>query len=196
MHFPKTPALIAGIVLSLLLLVGGFVLVQGLPGRASDEEPRDVIVSDITNNSAIISFATGSKAQGVVEYGLSPTTLNLLAPESEASTSHEVELTLLSEGATYYFQISIGGKKYDNAGVPWTFSTKAEGASSSNGALVSPTRKPLSPTIRVLMTDGPSQCTETSCERIKLKLGKGCTTQDYVKCIKTRGPTQRPMTTP
>jgi len=195
MHFPKTPALITGIVLAFVLLIGGFMLVQGLPGRAADEEPRDVVVSEITTNSATISFATGSRAQGVVEYGLSPTTLNLLAPESEPSTSHEVELTLLSEGTTYYFQISIGGKKYDNTGVPWTFSTKSGDDLIPTSSALRPTTRPTSST-RVVVTNSPSTCQETSCERIKLKLGNGCSTQDYVKCLKKAVPTFRPLTTP
>src|SRR3989344_1560876 len=193
MHFPKKPALITGIVLTLVLLVGGFMVLQSGAGRAADEEPRDVVVSDITTNSVKINFATGSKAQGVVEYGLSPTTLNLLAPESEALTSHEVDLTLLSEDTTYYFQISIGGKKYDNTGVPWTFSTKSSDSESGRVPTSTPTAKP-SPATRVLITDGPSPCTEKDCEKIKLKLGKGCTTQDYMKCIKN--PTSKPLTTP
>src|SRR3989344_885556 len=191
MRFPKTPALITGIVLAVILLVGSFMVAQNLPGRAADEEPRDVVVSDLTTNSAKISFATGSKTQGVVEYGLSLTTLNLLAPESESATSHEVELTLLSESTTYYFQISIGGKKYDNAGVPWTFSTKSPEEESKRVIPTLPTGRPL-PTSRVLITDGPSSCTESVCEKIKLKLGKGCTTQDYIRCIK-KGATQKPL---
>lgn len=195
MHFPRPAALITGIVLAIVLLIGGFFVLQTAGGRAADEEPRDVVVSDITNNSAKITFATGSRAQGVVEYGLSPTTLNLLAPESEPSTSHEVELTLLSEDTTYYFQISIGGKKYDNAGVPWTFSTSSSEAGSTNRAVPTlPTARPTQARA-VSTTTSPGSCTETNCEKIKLLLGKGCTTQDYVKCIK-RNPTNKPLTTP
>ena len=108
---PKLPAIIIGTVLSVLILIAGFMLLQGIPGRAEDTQPRDVVVSDVTANSAKISYATGIKTQGVVEYGIFPTGFNLLAPESESDTNHEVELTLLSEAATYYFQISIGGKK-------------------------------------------------------------------------------------
>ncbi|OGK25520.1 hypothetical protein A2954_04665 [Candidatus Roizmanbacteria bacterium RIFCSPLOWO2_01_FULL_37_12] len=195
MHFPKTPALITGIVLAFVMLIGGFMLVQLLPGRAADQQPRDVVVSDITTNSAKINFATGSKTQGVVEYGLTPTSLNLLAPESESDTSHELELTLLSEGTTYYFQITIGGKKFDNAGVPWTFSTKTSESLDSGKVSPSPIKTPTS-AVRVLISDGPSPCEETVCEKIKLKLGKGCTTQDYMKCLKKNPPTQKPLTTP
>lgn len=193
-RMPKTPALITGIVLTLVILVGGFMLVQGLPGRAADQQPRDVVVSDITSNSVKINYSTGAKTQGVIEYGVTPTALNLLAPESESDSNHEVELTLLSESTTYYFQISIGGKKFDNAGVPWTFSTKSADSTDSDSNRL-PSTKPVSPTTRVLITDGPSSCTETDCEKIKLLLGKSCTTQDFIKCMK-KSPTLRPLTTP
>jgi len=193
---PKLPAIIIGTVLSVLILIAGFMLLQGIPGRAEDTQPRDVVVSDVTANSAKISYATGIKTQGVVEYGISPTALNLLAPESESDTNHEVELTLLSEAATYYFQISIGGKKYDNAGVPWTFSTKSADGSESEDLNLTPTTRP-TPISRVIIPNPEnSSCSETNCEKIKLKLGKGCNTQDYVRCLKRNSPTFAPLTTP
>ena len=192
---PKLPAIIIGTVLSVLILIAGFMLLQGIPGRAEDTQPRDVVVSDVTANSAKISYATGIKTQGVVEYGISPTALNLLAPESESDTNHEVELTLLSEAATYYFQISIGGKKYDNAGVPWTFSTKSSDSSASEDINQIPTTRP-TPVSRVVIPNPESACDEVSCEKIKLKLGKGCNTQDYIRCLKRTSPTFAPLTTP
>ena len=194
MHFPKIPALIFGIFLAIIFLVGGFFVIQGLPGRAADEQPRDVVVSDITTNSAKISYATAAKTQGVIEYGVTPTALNLLAPESESITDHEMELTLLTKDSTYYFQISIGANKYDNAGVPWTFRTNASDAdleSLEPPASLSPT-----PISRVVVPQAESSCTESNCSQIKLKLGQGCTTQDYMKCIKRALPTQAPLTTP
>ncbi|OGK46610.1 hypothetical protein A2963_02670 [Candidatus Roizmanbacteria bacterium RIFCSPLOWO2_01_FULL_40_13] len=194
MRLPKLPALIVGSVLAFIFLIGGFFVIQGLPGRAVDEQPRDVVVADITSNSGKISYATAARTQGVVEYGVSPTALNLLAPESEAGTDHEVELTLLSKDTTYYFQIAIGGDKYDNAGVPWTFRTKASDTDLDNLEL-SPTTLP-TPVSRVVVPHTESFCNETNCEQIKQKLGQGCTTQDYVKCIKKVAPTQKPLTTP
>src|SRR3989338_11011702 len=142
LRVPRATAIIVGSVLSIVLVVVGFSLVQNIPGRAEDQMPRDVVVSDISTTSTKITYATGIKTQGVVEYGISPTALNLLAPESESDTNHEVELTLLSEAATYYFQISIGGKKYDNAGVPWTFSTKSADGSESEDLNLTPTARP------------------------------------------------------
>ena len=196
LKIPKIAAIVVGSTLSIALLVLGFSVVQNLSGRAEDQVPRDVVVADITTSSARITYATGTKTQGVVEYGVSPTALNLLAPEGASETDHEAELTLLSAATTYYFQISIGGKKYDNAGVPWTFTTKSSDSSDFED-LISPT-PPSSPTsVRKVVSPKPeSTCAEVICEKIKLKLGRGCSTQDYIRCIKRISPTFAPLTTP
>ena len=193
LKLPKLPAMVVGTVLAVFILVVGFMLMQGIPGRAEDQQPRDVTVSEITSNSAKISYATGINTQGVVEYGVTSTALNLLSPEGESDINHEIELTLLSEGTTYYFQIAIGDKKYDNVGVPWTFSTKTSDSFLFEDVNPTPTVRP-SPSAAI--PNSASTCEETSCEKIKLKLGQGCLTQDYVKCIKKTVPTFAPLTTP
>ena len=185
-----------GGLLSVVVVVFGFTTLQGVLTRAEDQVPRDVVVSDITPSSVKINWSTGTNTQGVVEYGISPTSLSQLAPETESTTSHQVELTLLSATTSYYFQISIGGKKYDNAGVPWTFSTKGSGEESNT--TLSPTARP-SPISRVRIPNESEEnvCPERDCEKIKLKLGNGCTTQDYIKCVKEKSePTFAPLTTP
>ena len=198
LRLPKLPAILIGIAISMFILVLGFMYLQGVPGRAEDQAPRDVVVSDITTNSVKINYATGIKTQGVVEYGVSPTALNSLAPESESGVNHEINLTLLSESTTYYFQINIAGKKYDNAGVPCTFSTKSSGGSDSQDLNLSPSTR-LTPISRVVIPNPEDgSCTnEVDCNKIKAKLGKGCSTQDYLRCLK-RGadPTFAPLTTP
>ncbi|MBI4226048.1 fibronectin type III domain-containing protein [Candidatus Roizmanbacteria bacterium] len=190
---PKIIAIIIGGIFSIAILVVGFSVIRS--GRAEDQAPRDVVVSDITTNSAKISYATGTKTQGVVEYGLTPTALNLLAPESESDTNHEIDLTLLSASTTYYFQISIGGKKYDNAGVPWTFSTNSSDESDFEEVSLTPTTRP-TPISRSVIPNPENPCDEVICEKIKLKLGEGCSTQDYTRCIKKQSPTSAPLTTP
>jgi hypothetical protein len=170
---------------------------SGVFTRAADFEPRDVVVSNIAENSAKLSWATGIETQGVVEYGTSPTSLNFFAPEPQKIKTHAVDLTLLSPNTTYYFQIRIGDKKYDNGGVPWTFTTKGtvkSVISTPTPAPVAPTAKPTPVQTLTVPDNGtgtiPSACNETDCTKIKLKFGKGCDTADYWKCIKKLTPTQ------
>ena len=187
----KAAAVIIGIAVFVGLVVGYFAI---FGTRAADFEPRDVIVSNIEKNSVRATWATGVDTQGVVEYGTTPTALNFFAPEATKTKTHSIDLTLLSPNTTYYFDIRVGDQKYDNGGVPWTFTTK--GAESS---VVGPTAAPTQPSDsaqgkptpfqQLKIPDGTEGCTETDCEQIKAKLGKGCSTQDYFKCVRKLTPT-------
>lgn len=175
---------VVGIFLALHYFGGGF-------SRASDQTPRDVVVDELTTNSAKISWSTGVESQGVIEYGTSPTALNFFAPESAQTKSHQVELTLLAQSTAYYFDIRVGDQKYDNGGVPWTFSTKATGVSPTPEITIIPSANPSPKPISTIVIPNPtatgttSACTETSCVSICQKLGKGCNSSDLVKnnCI-------------
>lgn len=193
----KIGAVVVGLILFVLIVILGF---QIFGTRAADVEPRDVVIADISQNSASISWTTGVETQAVIEYGTSPTALNFFAPEATRTKNHKVELTLLSPATTYYFQIRIGDKKYDNGGVPWTFTTKSTQTNQTvpsltpTEALNQPTASPTP--VQVLEVNNEDQpnptqavCNETDCEKIKLNLGKGCTTQDYFRCIRKLSPT-------
>jgi len=187
----KISAIVIGIVIFTLLVFGYFAV---FGTRAADFEPRDVIVSNIEKNSVRATWATGVDTQGVVEYGTTPTALNFFAPEATKTKTHTIDLTLLSPNTTYYFDIRVGDTKYDNGGVPWTFTTK--GAESS---VVVPTTAPTQPASqqptpfqKLRISDGTEGCTETDCTKIKEKLGKGCSTQDYFLCLKKTTPTPIP----
>lgn len=192
MNNPKTKkisAIIIGIVVFIGLVFGYFTI---FGTRAADFEPRDVIISNIEKNSVKTSWVTGVDTQGVVEYGTTPTALNFFAPEAIKSKIHSLDLTLLSPNTTYYFDIRVGETKYDNGGVPWTFTTK--GAESPvaiptaipTQAVSAPQTSP-TPYQRLKISDG-TNCSETDCVKIKEKLGKGCSTQDYFLCLKKLTP--------
>jgi len=177
----------------------------GVFTRASDVEPRDVVISDISQNTAKISWTTGIETQGVIEYGTTPTALNFFAPEVARTKNHLVELSLLSPQTTYYFQIRIGDKKYDNGGVPWTFTTKGKEVQelipnftitptsfSQPQSQNNPSPTPIqSLEIKTKPTKNPItiSCNEDNCLKIKEKLGKGCNIQDYFRCLKKLTPT-------
>ncbi len=182
---------ISAIIIGIVIFVGLVFLYFSVFGtRAADFEPRDVVVSNIEKNSVRTSWATGIDTQGVVEYGTTPTALNFFAPEATKGKTHTLDLTLLSPNTTYYFDIRVGDKRYDNGGVPWTFTTKG-----AESAVVTPTTVPTQPVSqptpfqKLQIPDGTENCNETDCEKIKGKLGKGCSTQDYFLCLKKLTPT-------
>lgn len=192
----KIAAVFLGIVIFIILV---FLFFRVFGTRAADFEPRDVVVSNIEKNSVKISWATGVETQGIVEYGTSPTSLNFFAPEPSREKNHSIDLTLLSPSTTYYFAIRIGDKRYDNGGVPWTFTTKGTEKSvvSSPSPTITNSSNTLESTptpIQRLRIDEPTitKCEETDCAKIKEKLGKGCNTQDYFLCLKKTTPTPSP----
>jgi len=187
----KAAAVVIGIAVFIGLVVGYFAI---FGTRAADFEPRDVIISNIEKNSVRATWATGVETQGIVEYGTTPTALNFFAPEATKTKTHTIDLTLLSPNTTYYFDVRVGDTKYDNGGVPWTFTTKG-----ADGSVASPTIAPTkaaattntqpTPFQQLKISDGTEGCTETDCAAIKAKLGKGCSTQDYFKCVRKLTPT-------
>lgn len=178
----KILAIVIGIVIFAGLVFGYFTI---FGTRAADYEPRDVVISNIEKNSVKATWATGVDTQGVVEYGTSPTALNFFAPEATKTKIHTIDLTLLSPSTTYYFDIRVGDTKYDNGGVPWTFTTKGAEESSAATPTAVPTQATSQPTpIQSLKISDGTNCTETDCGKIKLLLGKGCSTQDYFLCLK------------
>lgn len=189
----KLTAIFAGVIISIGVIYLGFTLVSGYFTRATDERPENVQISNITETSAQVTWSTGQESEGgVIQYGVTPTGLTSYAPvEGGRSTSHSVDLTLLAPATTYYFEIFYGeGRKYDNAGVPWTFVTKARadivsatGSAQTTSPVVQPVASPT--TVAAPAQSAPAvTCTETDCDAIKAKLGKGCSTQEYIRCIK------------
>jgi len=157
---------ILGAIASILLGILGFrFLGEYLTSRASDSSPKNLSIVELTNNSAVVKWSTDLETQVVIEYGTSPTSLTFFAPEATKTKEHRVELNLLTEGTTYYFQVKSGDKVFDNGGVPWTFTTLAEGEtaekSATDSAEIEPTEeaeptKEKEPTTEITPASTPS----------------------------------------
>ncbi|MCR4326232.1 MAG: fibronectin type III domain-containing protein [Candidatus Roizmanbacteria bacterium] len=190
-HLQEKQIRIATIVLGTIgaLLVGiiGFNIFKDQITRASDTTPQAVTITDVTASTGKIKWSTDTETQSVVEYGLTPTSLTFFAPESIKTKEHEVSLNLLVAGTTYYFQISSGEKRFNNGGVPWTFTTQAKDVSkdaSPSGALVSPSPSitaSLSPTVTTTITPTPTINTSTPKDT-------ACTYTEYTASFGTKNP--------
>ena len=170
---------VLGAIASLLIGILGFrFLGEILTSRASSSTPLNLSITQITQNSAAVKWETDQETQVVIEYGTSPTSLNFFAPEATKSKEHHLELNLLTEATTYYFQIKSGDQVFDNGGVPWTFTTlkqseeppppaETETAEPTTATTsVSPTTEPTtSPTIQPSPTVDPKTVTkDTKCD--------------------------------
>lgn len=184
----KVAALAIGTILGVGLIAGGFLFMQTF-SRASSDKPVEVAITDLTASSAKVSWKTGNDTVGtIISYGTSVDLATPLVQPSEPTLSkeHSAVITGLSASTTYYFVLG-SEKEFNNAGVPWSFTTKSENDTTSE-LFASPT-----PTVAISGTVEPTEvpinnrintCKETNCEAIKAKLGTECSTQEYMKCIK------------
>jgi hypothetical protein len=199
------PILIGGLV-SIPLAIGAFFLTQGAMARANTAKPVNVKVTNISDSKAIITWTTDQESQGVVEYGSTPDKINIYAPEISEKTVHKVELTLLTPNTPYYYRIRIGEEVYDNEGIAWTFRTKGEGGIEPTSSaqddpdalptvevLINPILRLPTATASIMLyepTKPPTCPNTTDCELIKAKLGKECSSAEYVACLKKTGAVQ------
>ena len=86
-----------------------------------------VTICQVDNRSAKIYWWTDIRSNGIVKYGASMSALS----ESQASTDgavlfHEVTLTNLKAGTTYFFTVSSGMSTDNNGGSGYSFTTESE----------------------------------------------------------------------
>lgn len=204
----KFVGVITGIVIGVACMVGAFLFIQNSGARASESAPQDVKTIKITGNSATVQFTTGEAVQGLLEYGTNPRELRTIVPDITANTVHNMNLTGLNPGTTYYYHYSVGETVYDNDGVPWMFSTKKDGSApaatlpttattpaNDPNALLSqqPTQPPAKPQVTLVIGTCPPT---NNCAEIQKMMGKGCTSSDYVVCLKKNGSSSAATPTP
>ena len=166
------------------------IALQGFAGGNTGKEPQDVVATRVSKSEATIAWATAGNVAATVEYGTTPGSLQIYAPEVITTKEHEVELTLLSPATTYYYQIRMKDKTYNNNGVPWTFTTKTTSGEEVVAAVKGATTKlSVAPSATPTPKLGTGDCDVTECSEIKANLGKGCSASDYIQCLAVLGTT-------
>ncbi len=119
------------IIIVIILFLAGIASVLGiktvrnyLGGAQAEEEPQNVQIQ-AESTSATVLWQTDKEVLSTIEYGTNQSNLLLRAPESQPSTSHRVTLSPLKANTVYYFRIRVGENLYDNAGIAYSFRTKA-----------------------------------------------------------------------
>lgn len=112
--------------LASLFLVLRQATYQGLAGP--EEIPRELRVTNLSENSASISWTTDKPGVASVVYGTNQEiTPSLLAFDDRggntASTVHYITLKNLKPATAYYFRLICQGRSFDNQGTPYVFST-------------------------------------------------------------------------
>lgn len=132
----KLPTLVAIVILLIGASVGIF-LVQSetgfLPRATPEFAPKDLTVTNVTENSFTISWVTQEKAIGFLKYGLESNSLKTIANDdrdtltgsNENYATHHITVRGLEPETAYYFKVASGGEGqfYDNNGKPYLVTT-------------------------------------------------------------------------
>ncbi len=112
---------------SLVILVRQLQKPQLIAPRAAPEEtPRDIRITNLTENSAAVSWITTDSLAGIIKYGTDPSRLDKTGSEDDGrspSTVHHITLKPLKPETTYYFRLQSGLSIFDDSGKPFTVTT-------------------------------------------------------------------------
>lgn len=175
----KNKVSIKTIIIIVILILVGVLGVLGintaktyLSGASGDTVAKNVLAKPSEDGKSVIITWTSDKASvGVVEYGTTPASLLLRAPESEQTTNHSLTLSPLKVNTNYYFRIRVGDEVFDNNGIPYSFKTKV-------GAVITPTTA-LIPTSAELNASACDKNSDYNKDGIVNSL-------DYMSCLKNK----------
>ncbi len=114
------------IVFSLPFLIPLFKLLLSIDTNANlNTVPQEVIISNITSNSANISWYTNEETEGYIKYGTSLDALNFLGSDIEdvgndnvsKYKTHIIKLDNLSPTTQYFFKIYSNGEEFSDVDI-------------------------------------------------------------------------------
>ncbi|MEK9175882.1 MAG: Ig-like domain-containing protein [Patescibacteria group bacterium] len=123
--------IITGIILTTYLVkTGNLIQTQAGPS----DNPKNVTVSNISDNSFTVSYITDGKVIGTVSYGEDASKLDSVALDDRDQvtqsinkyTIHSITIRDLKPQSSYYFSITSGETKYLNNNSPFNVSTGSE----------------------------------------------------------------------
>lgn len=140
----KLPTIL-GVIVLVFGVVAGVILINSQQvfkiGANVDGIPKNVRVSNITDNSATVTWTTDIASKGFVKWGKSELSLGKVALEddSQANIVHSANIVGIERGSSFYFKINSDGKDYDNQGIAWQAKTLNTKVNSNNNQIASGT---------------------------------------------------------
>ena len=130
-HFPTA----LGLFILLAAIGVGVFLVKTKtsiePKAAATQTPKQVRITNVTENGFSVSWITDQPTTGLVKYGTEASSIkqimlddrDQLSGESGVFEIHHVSLKNLTPQTNYYFKLESGGKQFDNNGKPFDQNT-------------------------------------------------------------------------
>ena len=103
------------------------------PKAAASQTPKQVRITNLTENGFSVSWITDQPTAGLVKYGTEASSIkqtmmddrDQLSGEAGSFEIHHVTLKNLVPQSKYYFKLESGGKQFDNNGKPFEETTGA-----------------------------------------------------------------------
>lgn len=140
----KLPTIL-GVIVLVFGVVAGVVLINSNQvfkiGANTEGVPKNVRVSNITDNSATVTWTTDIKSKGFIKWGKSELSLNKVAleDESDANFVHSANIIGIEPNSTIQFKTNSESKDYDNGGIPWSVTTQQTAVAQANSVIASGT---------------------------------------------------------
>ncbi len=140
----KLPTILGVIVLVFGVVAGVFLINSRQVfkiGASVASVPKNVRVSNITDNSATVTWTTDIDSKGFVKWGKSELLLGkvTLEDDSQASIVHSANIIGIKTGSSFYFKINSDSKDYDNQGIAWQATTSNTKINSNSNQVASGT---------------------------------------------------------
>lgn len=146
----QMPTLLGILVLVIALVAGLLLFGKGTgvfaPRASAETTPKNVRLSNVTDNSFTVSFFTDEAAIGFIKYGTKANKLNSQASDDRVQLSgttgnynvHHITVRGLEPNVTYYYVLGTGssGTTFDNNGAPFSVATAAQLSSAPESTMI------------------------------------------------------------
>jgi len=138
----KIPTII-GLVILVIGIITGVFLIKSQQifklGASSEETPKDVRISNITDSSFTVSWTTDKETLGFVKWGKNANNLDKVENDtiSEEGYIHSSTIRSLNVQTEYYFKINSNSRDYDNQGTVWKVKTGLQLAEPTKNIVIS-----------------------------------------------------------
>lgn len=127
----RIPTIIAILIITTGISIATFLSQQKnifSPSAKSQNSPKDVKISNITESSFTVTWTTKERASGSIKWDESKSSQKKIEIEETKTNgyTHSVTIRNLKPSTPYYFKIVSGESVYDNNSQPWEVTTAPE----------------------------------------------------------------------